>query len=142
MLSETLKTYLEVLEIYSDDIVRDACARLTREAREFPPTAGEVRAMAEKIVVATMPRPLALTDETRPLANDLTPEQRAANVRRLKELLAEIGAKARMDAPAPKTARPAPFNFGPSLMRNLTEKGLVKSEPPAALGADDDAPAF
>lgn len=126
-IQETITVYLEVLEIYSDEQVNEACARLSREAREFAPSRGEVRAMCEKIAVAqTPPRP-ALTDENRPLVNDLTPEQRAANVRRLKELVAELGAN-KKDAPRPSglRVRPAPFNIGAPLLNSLVEKGLVK----------------
>lgn len=128
MLTETLKTYLEVLEIYSDDQVQDACLRLTREPREFPPTAGEVRAMCERVVLTSAPPPRpALTDESRPYVNDLTPEQRAANVAKFKELVAELGGKRFGNAPvSQKPVRPAPFNFGPSLMKSLAEKGMVK----------------
>ena len=142
MLTETLQTYLDVLEIYSEENVQEACARLTREAREFPPTAGEVRAMCERIVVASLPPRAALGhDDSRPLANDLTPEQREANVRRFKELVAELGAKRFENAPGVSKPRPAPFNFGPSLMKSLAEKGMLKPEPAAALG-EDDAPTF
>lgn len=145
MLSETISTYLEVLEIYSDEEVAEACRRMTREAREFPPTAGEVRAMCEKVVLASaQPRP-ALTDETRPLVNDLTPEQRAANVEKFKALLVELGGNMRnapQDATPAGKVRPAPFNFGPSLMTSLVEKGLVKVKTEEKLEQDEDAPTF
>lgn len=128
MLAETLKTYLEVLEIYSEEEVAQACARLTREPREFPPTAGEVRAMCERVVISSTPPRPALTDESRPYVNDLTPEQRAENVRRLRELVAEIGANKKVAPVSQKPPRPAPFNFGPSLMKSLADKGMVKLE--------------
>lgn len=130
MLTETLGVYLDVLEIYSEETVQEACARLTREAREFPPTAGEVRAVCERIMVASIPPQKALTDESRPFANDLTPEQRAENVRRLRELVVELGrggsakfapARCASDgrlAPAPAPAPEAsagPVNVGPAL---------------------------
>lgn len=140
MLAETIKTYLEVLEIYSDEVVQETAARLIREPREFPPTAGEVRAMCEKVVVATLPPRPALTDDSRPYVNDLTPEQRAENVRRLQELVAEIGGNRKVAPVSPKTPRPAPFNMGPSLMASLVEKGLVKEAPAPEI--DEDAPTF
>lgn len=140
MLAEAIKTYLEVIEIYTDEQVQEACLRLTRQEREFPPTAGEVRAMCERIVVATIPPRPALTDESRPYVNNLTPEQRAENVRRFKELLAEIGEKNKVDEP-PRKITPAPFNMGDRLKRRLIEMGLAKTEPAPAL-EEDDKPAF
>lgn len=140
MLSETIKTYLEVLEIYTDEQVAEACARLTRQEREFPPTAGEVRAMCERIVVSSMPPRPALEDHSKPFDNDLTPEQRADNVRRFKELLAEIAQKNKVDEP-PRKITPAPFNMGDRLKRRLIEMGLAKPEPAPAL-EEDDRPAF
>lgn len=139
MLAETIKTYLEVIEIYTDEHVQEACQRLTRENREFPPTAGEVRAMCERIVVASMPPRPALPSPEHP-ASALTPEQRAANVARFKALIAEIGWD-KKEAEPPRKVRPAPFNMGGPLMQSLVNMGLAKPAPPAALD-EDDAPTF
>lgn len=143
MLTETIRTYLDVLEIYTDEQVADACLRLARENRAFPPAAGEVRAMCERVVVASMPaRPVLVWDADRPPANELTPEQRAENVKRLQELVVELASNKELVSAANLPIRPAPFHFGPELMASMVEKGLLKAAPRAALDDGEDAPTF
>lgn len=138
-IQETITAYLELLEQYTDEQVEAACRRLSCEAREFPPSRGEVRTMVEKIVAATCPRRERLPDYTRPSAA-LSEAEREANKAKLDALLGQLRGNIQ-NAPPDRAAvkpRPAPFNMGAPLMKSLMEKGLAK--PPVT--EEEDPPSF
>ena len=81
-----MKTFLDCLTIYDDSVVDAACRNISREAREFPPSAGEVRAACEKIMLATQPHKKSGNDYKRPLER-MTPEEAEASKERVREMV-------------------------------------------------------
>lgn len=81
-----MKTFLDCLTIYDDIVVDAACRNISREAREFPPSAGEVRAACERIMLATQPHKKSGNDYKRPLER-MTPEEAEASKKRVSEMV-------------------------------------------------------
>lgn len=83
-----MKTFLDCLTIYDDQVVDAACRNIAREAREFPPSAGEVRAACERIMIATQPHKKSSNDYRRPLER-LSPEEAEASRKRVQEMVSK-----------------------------------------------------
>lgn len=81
-----MKTFLDCLTIYDDSVVDAACRNISREAREFPPSAGEVRAACERIMLATKPHKKSGNDYKRPLER-MTQEEAEASKKRVSEMV-------------------------------------------------------
>lgn len=142
-------TYLDVLSIYSDADVEAACRAMMRRASAFPPSAGELRAECERVVMATRPAPFS-SDRNLPPPDKRTDEEKAASRARVAKMYAEW----RAGLPASEASlakavggvmglsgnRPAsdgPVTVSGSLMERLSDMGLVRPED--ASGQDDAA---
>ena len=120
-----MKTFLDCLTIYDDSVVDAACRNIAREAREFPPSAGEVRAACEKIMLATQPHKKSGSDYKRPLER-LTPEEAQAS----KQRVAEMVRNWKQGLPEPDKSlgsapykKDAPVSIGSALMESMFKMG-------------------
>jgi hypothetical protein len=86
-----MEAFLSCVEIYDDSVVDAACRNITRQSREFPPSAGEVRQACEKVVSATQPYKPSQHKFSRPL-DIMTPEEAAASRERVAKMIADFKA--------------------------------------------------
>jgi hypothetical protein len=101
-LSETVQSFLDDLEPYSDGIVSRACRAIRQQARQFPPGCGEIIAVCEKL----SPRSVAgvpVARKLRPLDKlpDAEREASKARVQQLFDNLMRDLAAQRIDESAP-----------------------------------------
>lgn len=153
-----VETYLAVLEIYSDTDVHVACQNMMRRNSAFPPSAGELRAECERIVVQTM-APVS-RDKNLPPPDKRTDEEKAASRERVAKMYAEW--KAQLPAsdrplaksiggifgvPDSREKHVGPVSLGEGLQSyfmGMIERNppATHEAPPAVIEVDDDAPLF
>jgi hypothetical protein len=118
-----MKTFLDCLTIYDDSVVDAACRNIAREAREFPPSAGEVRAACERIMITAQPHKGSKQGNYgRPL-DQMTPEEKEAS----KARVAEMVRKYKESLPPPDPAfsakssnkKDAPVSIGSALFDSM-----------------------
>lgn len=116
-----MKTFLDCLTIYDDSVVDAACRNISREAREFPPSAGEVRAACERIMLTTQPHKKSGNDYKRPLER-MTPEEAEASKKRVSEMVR----KWKQELPEPDKSlagsaykKDAPVSLGSALIESM-----------------------
>lgn len=119
-----MKTFLDCLTIYEDSVVDAACRNISREAREFPPSAGEVRAACERIMIAAQPHKGGKQGNYgRPL-DRLTDEEKEASKARVAEMVKRY--KENLPPPDPAFSaskygqkKDAPVSLGSALIESM-----------------------
>lgn len=119
-----MKIFLDCLTIYDDSVVDAACRNISREAREFPPSAGEVRAACERIMIASQPHKGGKQGNYgRPL-DRLTEEEKEASKARVAEMVKRY--KESLPPPDPAFSaskygqkKDAPVSLGSALIESM-----------------------
>ena len=119
-----MKSFLDCLTIYDDQVVDAACRNIAREARECPPSAGEVRAACERIMIATQPHRVSRQGNYgRPL-DKLTDDEKEASKARVAEMVKRY--KESLPPPDPAFSagkysqkKDAPVSLGNALVESM-----------------------